>query len=163
IEQPRRTLRRFWSWRWIPVQSKPMLWKEIHLESRLGFNRLGRVVIILIALASFLPALSIAYAYMQDHSWNSLEMAVNKWVRAVGTLVASLVLLGVGLRAAGSVSGERERQTLDSLLTSPLLSQDILLAKWLGSIWSVRWAWLWLCAIWGLGVLTGGMEAACLP
>jgi ABC-type transport system involved in multi-copper enzyme maturation permease subunit len=167
IRRPRKNLRRLWSWRWLPVRRKPMLWKELHLEARLGFNRLGRFVIILIALASFLPALWIGYEelphILQGGGWDSLERAVNQWVRTVGTIVASLILLGVGLRAAGAISGERERQTLDSLLTSPLVSQEIVMAKWWGSLWSVRWAWLWLCAIWGLGILTGGMEAACLP
>jgi len=167
IRRPRNKLPRLWSWRWLPVRGKPMLWKELHLEARLGFNRLGRIVIILIVLASFLPALSIGYqklpSLLQGAGWDNLGHDVNIWVRMVGTVVASLILLGVGLRAAGAISGEREKQTLDSLLTSPLMSQEIVMAKWWGSLWSVRWAWVWLCAIWGLGILTGGMEAACLP
>jgi ABC-type Na+ efflux pump permease subunit len=92
-----------------------------------------------------------------------VEEAVNQWVRSVGTIVASLVLLGIGIRAAGAVSGERERQTLDSLLTSSLMTKEILFAKWLGSILSVRWAFLWLCVIWSLGAVTGGLDVSCLP
>ncbi len=110
IRRPRNKLPRLWSWRWLPVRGKPMLWKELHLEARLGFNRLGRIVIILIVLASFLPALSIGYqklpSLLQGAGWDNLGHDVNIWVRMVG---------------------------------------------------------VWLCAIWGLGILTGGMEAACLP
>lgn len=165
--QPRQILNRFHFWRRLPIRNKPMLWKEIHLEAKLGFNRLGRIVIGLIVLASFLPAMWIAYEnfprLFQPGYWITMERAINQWVRTVGTVVASLILLGVGLRATGAISGEREKQTLDSLLTSPLVSQEIIYAKWLGSMWSVRWAVLWLFAIWGLGALTGGMEAACIP
>jgi ABC-type transport system involved in multi-copper enzyme maturation permease subunit len=158
-------------WRWLPrpaVRGKPMLWKEVILEAGLGFNRLGRIVAALIILASFLPALWIVYPYVvgnvsSQQPWIRVEEAVNQWVRSVGTIVASLVLLGIGIRAAGAVSSEREKQTLDNLLTTPLATKEILFAKWLGSMLSVRWAFLWLCIIWTLGALTGGLDASCLP
>src|SRR5207253_7702589 len=123
-----------WGWaRRPPVRNKPMLWKEINLEAGLGFNRLGRIVVALIILASFLPALWIGYHYLMAdvpsrQPWIRVEEAVNQWVRSVGTVVASLVLLGIGIRAAGAVSGERDRQTLDSLLTSPVTTKEILFA-----------------------------------
>lgn len=162
--------RQIWRCRWVPrpsVRGRPMLWKEINLESGLGFNWLGRIVLACIFLASFLPAIYIASDYLLDgpfrQPWIRVEEAVNQWVRTVGTIVASLVLLGIGIRAAGAVSGERDKQTLDSLLTSPLRTKEILFAKWLGSILSVRWALLWLCVIWALGALTGGLDRTCLP
>jgi ABC-type Na+ efflux pump permease subunit len=68
------------------------------------------------------------------------------------------MLVGVAVRASTSISGERDRDTLDALLTSPLDSHDILFAKWLGSWLSVRWAWLWLWLIWGIGLATGAMH-----
>ena len=63
-------------------------------------------------------------------------------------MVACLMLLSVAVRAAGSVSGERDRQTLDSLLTSPLEVTEILWGKWVGAILSPRWIWCWLGLIW---------------
>jgi len=166
--QVRRRQRR--RYRWIPrpsVRGRPMLWKEINLESGLGFNWLGRIVLACIILASFLPAIYVGSDYLLDSPfrmpWIRVEEAINQWVRTVGTIVATLVLLGIGIRAAGAVSGERDKQTLDSLLTSPLQTQEILFAKWLGSILSVRWALLWLCMIWALGALTGGLDRTCLP
>jgi ABC-type transport system involved in multi-copper enzyme maturation permease subunit len=69
----------------------------------------------------------------------------------------------VALRAASSIAGERERQTWDSLLTTPLDSNDILYGKWLGSLLSVRWALLWLFLIWGVGVLSGGLYVYTVP
>src|SRR5262249_36378935 len=67
------------------------------------------------------------------------------------------------VRAACGVSGERERQTFDALLTSPLATREILFAKWLGSVFSLRWAWLWLAAIWLIGVVSGGMSPVAVP
>src|SRR5262249_10389417 len=59
--------------------------------------------------------------------------------------------------------GERERQTLDSLLTTPMDSTPILLGKWLGAILSVRVAWIWLGLIWAVGVALGGLSLWALP
>jgi ABC-type transport system involved in multi-copper enzyme maturation permease subunit len=92
-----------------------------------------------------------------------LSAAMNVYVRVLGTTVACLMLLAVGARAAGSVSGERDRQTLDALLTSPLEISAILYAKWIGNILTVRKAWLWLGAIYLLGLATGGLHPFALP
>ena len=54
------------------------------------------------------------------------------------------MLLAVAVRASGSISGERDKQTMDGLLTTPLDGHTILLAKWVGAILSVRWGWVWL-------------------
>jgi hypothetical protein len=92
-----------------------------------------------------------------------LANEMNVWVRIVGPLVACLLLLAVGVRAAGSISGERARNTWDELMTTPLSSDQILFAKWFGSILSVRWGWLWLLGIWWLAVATGGMSIVAFP
>ncbi len=150
-----------------------MLWKEIFAERGLRLHVLTRVFVLLLIIASFVPVCFIAAQYMGAlNSGTGFRMAgstddfansMNVWVRVVGTTVACLMLLGVAARAAGSVSGERDRQTLDALLTSPLDTQAILAAKWLGNILTVRKAWLWLGAIYGLGLVTGGLHPVALP
>jgi hypothetical protein len=88
---------------------------------------------------------------------------VQFWVvRVSGTLVACLLLLAVAVRASSGVSLERDRQTLDGLLTTPLSANAILGSKWLGAQLSVRRGWLWLGALWGLGVLTRGLHPLAL-
>ena len=84
---------------------------------------------------------------------------MNIWVRLVGAGISSLMLIAVAVRAAGSISGERDKQTFSDLLTTPLDSDAILFAKWLGSMLSVRWAWLWLCLVW----MTAGLVTALNP
>src|SRR5437868_13123263 len=85
------------------------------------------------------------------------------WVRTCTVVVGCLSLLAVAVRASTTYSGERDRQTLDSLLTTPLDSTTILVAKWLGAVLSVRLAWLWLALIWGVGLALGGLHWLALP
>jgi hypothetical protein len=92
-----------------------------------------------------------------------LQHEVNTWVRVAGTGLASIALLAVAIRAAGSVSGEREKQTLEGLLASPLDSRDIIWGKWVGSVLCVRALWFWLLVTWGLGVLMGGLSPIAVP
>jgi hypothetical protein len=87
-----------------------------------------------------------------------MKEGVNIWARFVGTAVACLMLLGVAVRASTSITTERERQTLDGLLTSPLGSSAILFGKWIGSILSVRWLWLWLVPVWAVAWVFGGLH-----
>jgi ABC-type transport system involved in multi-copper enzyme maturation permease subunit len=160
-------------WRFVPHSPgrEPMLWKEIFAEPGLAFTGAGKVVVALIILASFAPALWIfgktgVFVWFGNpwrETWPALQESLNLWIRLTGSGVAALTLIGVAVRAAGTISGETERQTLDSLLTTNLGLQEILFAKWLGSILSVRWAWVWLSAVWMLGVFTGGLHLATLP
>jgi ABC-type transport system involved in multi-copper enzyme maturation permease subunit len=151
------------------VSDLPMIWKELFIEPLFRLRRLGQVIIWLLIVLSFIPAI---WYILQDFDpvhrspyWRQAQTEVlgqhlNAWVRIVGTAVASLLLLGVAVRASTAVGGERDRDTLDALLVSPLQSNDILLGKWLGSVMSVRWGWLWLGAIWAVALVTGGMHHA---
>lgn len=157
------------------IGSRPMLWKEIIVEGGLRFGRVGRAVILLLVLASFLPPVFIFVEYYQHTSrafpvWQGYQAwdiivrdGMNAYARGIGSAVACLMLLGVAVRAAGAISGERERQTFDGLLTTTLSSSEILLAKFIGCLVSVRWGWLWLGVIWLSAALCGGIVPQILP
>jgi len=83
---------------------------------------------------------------------------MNVMVRSVGTTLASVMLAGVAFAASSSICREREQRTLDSLLTLPIDSDEIVYNKWLGSILCVRRLGWWLAGIWAAGVLTGGLH-----
>ncbi len=165
----------------------PMVWKEVFIEPGFRLNWLGKAVLALLVVVSFVPAVLTVNSYfwhgpaknwyqgrpyawyegnfliatsrsMNLAYWANLGVELNPWVRITGTAVACLMLLGVAVRASTSISGERDRATFDALLTSPLDSHEILFAKWLGSLLSVRWAWVWLWLIWGVGLVTGAMH-----
>jgi ABC-type transport system involved in multi-copper enzyme maturation permease subunit len=165
--EARKTPRSIRAWKQQPIGEDPMLWKELVAERRTRPDRLAPMLIAFLVIGSFVPAAWILIYYIVDlfegGYWPHLADAMNAWVRGAGTILACLMLLNVALRAPSSVSGERDRQTLDNLLTTPLSTNDILYAKWLGSILSLRWAWLWVGMIWLLGLVTGGMHPLTVP
>jgi ABC-type transport system involved in multi-copper enzyme maturation permease subunit len=152
-----------------PVGSLPVLWKEVFAEPGLKVSWFGRVVIGVLIAVSIAPGVWIAALFTRDadgalgNTLEELGLAMNLWVRVSGTIVACLLLMAVAVRAASTISSERDRQTYDGLLTSPLEGHTILLGKWLGSILSIRWLWLWPGAIWAVGIVTGGLQVLAVP
>lgn len=144
------------------IGRRPMVWKEVYAERGVRMHWFAGILVFVLVAASFMPLWPI-FVSVEEMGGRFLAESMNAWVRGVGTGVALLMLLGVAVRAAGTVTGERERQTFDALLTSPLPSGDILFGKWLGSVLSMRWVWLWLAAIWLLGMLAGGLSPLALP
>jgi len=146
----------------------PMIWKEVFAEGGLRLNALGRVVVGVLFCASFLPVILALWAHF-DHSfnrmtWEDVRRTINgAQMRFVGTVVATLMLLAVVVRAAGSIHSERERNTFDELLTTRLTNSEILFGKWLGAMLSVRWGWVWLGIIWLVSLVLGGVEWYGLP
>jgi ABC-type transport system involved in multi-copper enzyme maturation permease subunit len=146
------------------VGRSPMLWKELFVEAGLRFTPLVRlifaVILVLLVFGSFVPLFFIVTV---NSRWIGIDESINIWLRIVGTGIAILMLLFVAIRAAGSISGERDKQTFNELLTSPLSADTILFSKWLGAVLSVRWCWLWLGTIWLVGLVTGGLFPLAVP
>src|SRR5262249_19713175 len=64
---------------------------------------------------------------------------------------------------ASSIGAERDRQTLDGLLASPLTCDEIIFAKWWGSLMAMRRPLMLLALIWLMGVVTGGLHWLAVP
>src|SRR5262249_12681813 len=132
------------------VTDHPMVWKEVHVEGGLNPRWTVRLIVLFLVGVSFLPAAFIvgrfASAVSGDAPGNraleELSREMNVWVRVAGTLVGCLLLANTASRAASSIAEERERQTLDSLVTTPLEPDEILTGKLWGSILGQRWGWL---------------------
>ncbi len=159
-----------------PVGSMPMAWKEVWVEGTLRLNRFGRFFLALLVLGSFAPVVIIAsvlgangrvddvyefaaavYAGVVHH-FEQFGQGVNVWLRVMNTIVGTLMLLGVAARSAGTVGIERDRDTLTSLMTTPLSTQEILWGKWLGGMASVRAFLWWLVPLWAIGIAAGGVN-----
>ena len=147
----------------------PMLWKEVCVEGGLRFNWTSAIGIALLFVLSLVPFFMILAQYWFiggagfNRPWESLQSEMNGWIKGIGMLVGCILILAVAVRASGAISGERDKQTFDALLTTPLTSNSMLWSKWLGSILSVRLGWIWLGFIWLLGVVTGGLHVFALP
>ncbi|MBL8793674.1 MAG: ABC transporter permease subunit [Planctomycetia bacterium] len=151
-----------WAWPRPPVSDNALLWKEMHLCAlRLTpeFRQLLNVWAVLIAL--YVGVIFGAMLFGASQTEGSLREILDLASQALcgfAVGLASLLWLGIALRAASTVSRECEQGTLDSLLTLPVDRRDILWAKWLGSILSAR---LWSCvllALWLFCVLVGGLH-----
>jgi ABC-type transport system involved in multi-copper enzyme maturation permease subunit len=141
-----------------------MVWKEVYAEPGLRLHWIGRIIVFLLVVGSFVPVIYFLDDYFNYVSgWRSssadlLAEKMSLWGRIGGAMVGTLLLVGVAVRAAGAITGERDKQTLDSLLTSPLDSNAILIGKWLGSVLSMRRGWIWLGAMYFLTLACGGMN-----
>jgi ABC-type transport system involved in multi-copper enzyme maturation permease subunit len=146
------------------VGRRPLLWKELFVESGAELGRRGQLIVGGVVLATFVPELAlVCYRGSQQWVFANYPELLNGWVRVAGSFVGCVMLGLVATRAAGSVAGERDRQTLDSLLATPAGADGILLAKWLGSIAGSRRGWLWLALIWLIGIATGTLCWWCVP
>lgn len=148
-----------------PVSTQPVLWKERFIESAARLTRGAVVFYILAFLFAMLPLFLIGWYGLTGafDSGRELEAVMNAYVRIAGTIVALLLLLGVGVRAASAVAGERDKQTLDSLLASPLTLREILRGKWLGAVLGSNYLFALLCFIWALGLVTLGLNPVMVP
>jgi ABC-type transport system involved in multi-copper enzyme maturation permease subunit len=152
------------SWTFRPsVGAWPMLWKEIFIEGRLRFGWLGKLVVVSAVVGSFLLLLVFFDRFDPNRAPGNTPYMVSFWSVFTGGLVACLLLLAVGVRSANAMSAERDRVTLDGLLTTPLGCSEILFGKLAGSILGVRWGLLWLTVIWGLGIGAGILHNLLLP
>lgn len=144
-----------------PVWDNALLWKELYTEGTVGAagtRDVGKIVsvVAVVAVLAYLPG---AFSTKDQ----GLADATHRWVQGLGTTVSCLTLVGVALSAASRLSRERERRTLDGLRALPIEPREILLAKWLASILSVRWLLVPLAALWAFGVVTGGLSPFALP
>src|SRR5262249_36879833 len=131
----------------------PMVWKETRRGAGLRFNWFGRLLVAALVVSSFLPAVS----------GPGSATFLSGWARIAGAMGAWLLLLQVAVQASTALSEERDRQPLDGLLATPLSAKAILFGKWFGCCTSVRWGWLWLGVIWGVGVAVRGLRVSDLP
>jgi ABC-type Na+ efflux pump permease subunit len=145
--------------------NRPMLWKELFTGGSGRRGRLLRISLGILAPASFIPAVWLLYELCRSTTatWDEFGDYVSLWVRCASSLMACLMLLDVAVRAAGSISDERSRQTLDGLISTRLSSPSILGAKWLGSIAGPRLGWLLLGLIWGIGLFAGALDWRAIP
>lgn len=125
-----------------PIGDNALLWKELNVAQGTILRPFFWLVMLLLALVGFL--------------------GLNQ-TRHLGVPMATCALFVVGLSAAGRVCQEREKQTLDTLLTTAQEPRDILYAKWLASLLAARHFLWFLVPVWFLGLISGGLHVIALP
>ena len=116
--------------RWSRVWDDPVLNKEFRQRMRFA-----RTPWILFLYLGAMGLLIFTYMLILQEKKDFLDPEMNRMLLMGLALIQLLVLSFVvpGL-TAGTISGERERQTLSVLLTMPLSSGGIILSKWCASL-----------------------------
>jgi hypothetical protein len=141
-------------------EDRPLLWKELYFHA--VTRDLGP------APAGFWPAAVVVggavlglfwfIAMLEPGSGVEMMQSFNFLVRFLTVVLAGAVGLGVIAHTAGSVTRERERDTLVALLTIPDDRAAILEAKWLAGFLGLRGLLTCLGVVWLCGILTGGLH-----
>jgi ABC-type transport system involved in multi-copper enzyme maturation permease subunit len=141
-----------------PSDNWPLLWKETKSGGEDSvtevfeqfFKRYWRLVCIAFLAISLLVLYLTSGSRLHDSSIRTLAFLVR----------LTIVPLGLGwcitlaFRAASGISQERDKQTLEGLLTLPVSRSEILGAKWLGPILFGRGVGYLLAAVILFGLLT---------
>lgn len=130
------------------VGDDPVLWRE--LWTARGWNE--RWWVHLLVVAGVLASLLLSDGGPYFRYW------INGWCRFLSGLLGSLMLLQVVLHAATAIRSERDRDTLDGLLTTPLTARAILSGKWFGAFWCPQVLGSGLLTVWAVGLGTGGLH-----
>lgn len=156
-----------------PVGDDGLFWKEVLQGSGREAPRLRRELAIpatVAVIAAVALWVAVGLQSMSDPpGWpatrwrDATRDIINPMVRVCAAILLTVACLGVGFRAAGCVSRERDRRTLDGLLALPLTRADVLWAKWLGSVLRTRHLLYWLVVVWCVGVCTGALHPLAVP
>lgn len=133
------------------VGDEPVRWREMWTDRGLNSSIVAHFMAVLVVMASLL----FAYWSATPGSFGLYDL--NLWSRLMSTLLGSMMLLQVVLRAAGSIRIERDRDTLPGLLATPLTARAILFGKWCGALASIQMLALGLVTVWIVAGITGGL------
>jgi ABC-type transport system involved in multi-copper enzyme maturation permease subunit len=144
----------------VPDES-PLLWKELYLSGQTGrFVRLMALVPWPIWLCVSAVGSLIMLVMFID---NDIVSAANAMMRYIGGFFIVMMCLTAGLNAAGSVSRERQQETLIDLLMIPEARRRILRAKWLGSLAKTRGLIVGFLSIPVVALLSEGIDWPAIP
>ncbi|MGD9715421.1 MAG: hypothetical protein AB7V46_25715, partial [Thermomicrobiales bacterium] len=142
-----------------PVSEQPVLWRETNVEGLAPNASLRRIpqwlAITLVVAATTLTSLAVLYwakdprVSVSDILRAAMELNVRKvglmlpgaadgfWI--LGLVVLVLATMAVGIRCSGSIAIEREKQTWEAVLLTPLSAKQIVRGK----LWGVLGGSVW--------------------
>jgi ABC-type transport system involved in multi-copper enzyme maturation permease subunit len=151
-----------------PIGDDALYWKEtlqgtgpVALTHPLHWLAKHRRPVMLIGLSI---SLLFIFQYLGDPDGMRAFLQVwSMFIRGGGALFVVGWCVGAAFRAAGSVSREREKRTLDGLLTLPLERAEILRAKGAGSVLRGLFCAYILLVLSAVGLFSGALHPLALP
>lgn len=115
---------------WLRFWQHPILDKEFRERMRKRGTFWGITIYL-----SVIGLIALTYFFLASEMASSVVSGVGEYL-IIGLFVIQLITLALVVPGvtAGVISGERERQTLSILLTTPLSSSGIVIGKWLSSL-----------------------------
>lgn len=148
-----------------PLGSHPMVWKELFARTAgtklgiLGRGALFLIVLGMVGIASF----AFYHALSSPNSWNTPgETFLGTSLITTVLLLTGTTLL-MGIRAAGLITYEKERDCWLSLLSTPMPPREIIWGKGLGNLYAFRWLLLPMGYIWLMQAIAGPEYLLVLP
>jgi ABC-type transport system involved in multi-copper enzyme maturation permease subunit len=150
---------------WVPpLDDRPMLWKELYIERVGTLGKAGRwlggLLVLWMALGSIGLAAYAGWGFFVAHDSTVVDWAIFRASVMYGNsaiFIGFLIQWAIGLRAAVTISSERERGTWDALLTSPLEGDEIIRGKLWGSLFALKWLIGSALLAWTITLCLGGM------
>jgi ABC-type transport system involved in multi-copper enzyme maturation permease subunit len=130
----------FWKEHRPAVSERPLRWKERYCEGRFDLPVLRWLPrsALCAAVACLTAATSTSIVTSGKHGFPDPEMPAAFLFSVQSIIAALLVGLIVAVRSAASISGERERHTWDSLLTTALTPEEMVRDKFAGIVQAGR-------------------------
>lgn len=141
------------------IRLNPMLKKELKLSVRTP-----RPSVLILCIVLFMSTIGMAITYMisTQFYWSGIFNYRNNIVLFILILFAEFlfIMFIVPILTSGVISGERERQTLDLLLASPMKPRQIIIGKLTGALSSVILIMIAALPAVGLVFVFGGVSFA---
>ncbi len=147
--------------------SDAMLWKERHFARTDVFTKLvllPATIILTVCVilgGGFDEKVLDAFANVWRNGYSassSGSLPLNRILCAISPIYITLWLLAAAGAAASSVTFERERDSWDSLLATPLSGWQIVRGKTVGAMWGLRGFGGILSLFWIVGLLAGAIH-----
>lgn len=140
-----------------------MFWKEVFVD---GGGRGGCAARLfgglIVGLVFMFPAAFVYNDFIDPYrtwggsdTWKLFVEKINVWCRVTTGILGALLLLAAAVRGSGCVSGERDRDTWISLVSTPLGAWEMLQGKWLGCILGLRAGIALLLLVWAFSLAVG--------
>ena len=122
------------------VGDDPIFWREVYVEGRGRTTLMTRLLIVgfgamIVSVLGWMIADSIHTGIFMSPRFKE---DVGTFVATFGTIIGCLLVLSCAIRASTCITSERDKDTFDFLLTTPLDSDAIL--------WGSSWATSTACA-----------------
>jgi ABC-type transport system involved in multi-copper enzyme maturation permease subunit len=149
-----------------PVGNDAMLWKEItSLRSAINLGWAGTIAAALLyGVALFFIGMGL-YWTLDDNDWQRWKQGSPlEWTSMIEVpMIFGLMILLITSNAAASITGEKERDTWITLMSTPVEGSEIVKAKLWAVIFSMRYWYAMIVLCWGLAAIFRPLLLVVLP